>query len=134
MCFIVFVNLKKRQTSILTRNVQTIFYFTFLFSALHFIIMVVWITKLKPEFGKGSCQQGLFTVGAAIIHLFCFLNLKDGKSRYRMIFYYILMLVETAVFMTTWYWCKIYTGPIWFDVTAFSVVFGSFLFGKILIF
>lgn len=91
--------------------------------------MLVWITRLQPEFGSTTCERRLFTVVSAAIHIFCYLNLKDGNSRYRMAFYYVLMLIETAVYMTVWYMNKSYSGPIWFDVSAFSVVFGAFGLG-----
>jgi hypothetical protein len=95
--------------------------------------MFVWIIKLQPDFGSTPCERRLFTVVAAAIHIFCFLNLKDGNSRYRMVFYYVLALIETAAYMTVWYMCKSHSGPIWFDVTAFSVVFGAFGLGTVYI-
>ncbi|KAH3831624.1 uncharacterized protein LOC127875937 [Dreissena polymorpha] len=126
------------QTGMVTARVVSIVLFTSVFKpyvvvplVLHFIIMLVWIIKQDPEFGSTACERRLFTIIASVIHILCFLNLKDGRSRYRMAFYYILMLVETAVYMTVWYMCKTFTGPVWFDVTAFSVVFGSFTYGTL---
>ncbi|WAR22908.1 XKR6-like protein [Mya arenaria] len=126
------------QSGMVTARVVSIVLFTTVFQAyvaiplaVHFVIMMVWITRLNPEFGTTKCERRLFTVISSVIHIFCFLNLKDGMARYRMAFFYILVLVETAMYMTVWYMCKTFVGPIWFDVTAFSVVFGSFAFGTL---
>lgn len=99
-------------------------------AGVHFAIMVVWITRINPEFGSTPCERRLFTIVSSVIHVFCFLNLKEGRSRYRMAFYYILTLVETAMYMTVWFMWKPDHGPVWFDAAAFSVVFGAFAFGR----
>ncbi|KAL4236359.1 XK [Mactra antiquata] len=99
--------------------------------ALHFITMMIWFSKLQPKHEAGYCERHMSSVLLSVVHILLFLKQKDGSSRYRMTFFYILTLVETGVFMVIWYMFKPYDGPIWFDVSAFSVVFGSFGLGAL---
>lgn len=99
------------------------------FSGIHLILMIVWITIIKPDFGTTACERHLFTLVSAIIHIFCFLNLKDGRSRWRMLVYYLVILIENSVLILIWFVYKHIGAPPWLVPLGFSVVFGGFLFG-----
>ena len=95
--------------------------------------MVVWIAILKPDFGTTACEKGLFTLVAAVIHTFCFLNLKDGKSRWRMLFYYAVIFVENTVLISLWFSFNDTNQPQWLNPVGFTAVFGGFLMGELYI-
>ena len=93
-------------------------------------MMTLWIVLIRPEFGTTVCERGLFIAVSALIHTFCFLNLKDDQSRWRMSFFYGVTLVENTVFVTLWFFFKAASSPVWLDVVAFVVVFGGFAIGE----
>ena len=100
-------------------------------SGVHLILMIIWITIIKPDFGATACERHMFTFVSALIHTFCFLNLKDGQSRWRMLIYYVLVLIENSLMILLWFIYKLSDAPHWLVPLGFSVVFGGILFGVI---
>ena len=98
-------------------------------SGVHVILMMIWITMIKPDFGATACERHLFTLVSAIIHTFIFINLKEGSSRWRMLVYYVIILVENSLLVLIWFVFKHRDAPVWLVLVAFSVVFGGFMFG-----
>jgi hypothetical protein len=67
----------------------------------------------------------------AFLAIFCFINLKDGKSRWRMVTYYIVMFWENTLMVTFW-WVSVDTEEREVETCVLSsLVLGLFLFGVI---
>uniref|UniRef100_A0A673LHI1 XK-related protein n=1 Tax=Sinocyclocheilus rhinocerous TaxID=307959 RepID=A0A673LHI1_9TELE len=65
-------------------------------SGFHWLIMAFWQVSQQTDIciNRGSWQLFNFVLGA--MHIFLFLNVKDGPSRYRMTGFYLLMLLENT--------------------------------------
>ena len=84
---------------------------------------------IRPDFGNTACQRHLFTLVSAIIHTFCFLNFKDGPSRWRMLIFYVIILIENSLLIVIWFVYRHVGAPEYLVPMGFSVVFGGFAFG-----
>lgn len=97
--------------------------------AAHWLIMVAWIHAQGTNFCAGE-EEGhprpvlefLYNCVMGVVHIFCYINLKDTPSRRRMAFFYFFCLIENTAMITVW--C-IEMEPhlsVWFRaVMAFSV-------------
>lgn len=59
-----------------------------------------------------------------VVHLFCWFNVKEGRSRYRMLAYYVLVLAENVLLTSCWY---AYREPGASDAYAASAFLGVLL-------
>ena len=86
----------------------------------------MWIAIRGTDFGSTVCERWLFRFVCGFIYIFVFLNLNDGKSRWRVTTYYTLVFVENVamvvvfLLMDTSEYGMIITGPL---------VFGGFILG-----
>ena len=98
---------------------------------LHWIAMTVWIVYQKPTFcNKRSDSRILrlmFPVVIGFIYVFCFFNVKAGFTRTRLVFFYVLMLVENCALMGAWLPYRHEYGVVF--VAAVVMVFGGYLIG-----
>ncbi|XP_076318753.1 XK-related protein 6-like isoform X5 [Tachypleus tridentatus] len=99
----------------------------------HWGIMTVWIMHQQTHFcdsetgEQRQCEEYLFNMVIGAIYLFCFLNVKDEPTRYKVTTYYVVVFVENATLIALWY---IRTDPsVWYHLPALVGVFASFLFG-----
>ncbi|KAL3868628.1 hypothetical protein ACJMK2_041419 [Sinanodonta woodiana] len=104
----------------------------FLPIGIHWLVMILWIRHQKPDFGSTPCERGLFMIVAATVYIFCFINLKDGRSRWRLLIYYSLVLLESSLFVALWMIYKDVSTPLWYSITAFTVIYGGFFLGAVL--
>ncbi|KAK6179614.1 hypothetical protein SNE40_011932 [Patella caerulea] len=100
----------------------------FLVAGTHWLVMTIIISVQGTDFGDGCFETSMFRLVAGFIHIFCFLNVKDGRTRRRITAFYFLILLENAALWTLWF---IYTdSPELVTVTA-CIVFGAFILGLI---
>ncbi|KAJ8305292.1 hypothetical protein KUTeg_015837 [Tegillarca granosa] len=81
-------------------------YFIFVALGIHWLIMFVWLRCQKTHFYKDTERKKraeiVFNMIVAYICIFCFLNPRDGHTRYRALLYYILFHVENLIMMLAW--------------------------------
>ena len=95
---------------------------------LHWIGMTVWIQYQKPSFGSDNrILKFVFPVVIGFIYLFCFFNVKDGFTRKRLVFFYVLTFLENCALMGAWLPYRHEYGVVF--VAALGMVFGGFFIG-----
>ncbi|XP_071549883.1 uncharacterized protein 140up isoform X2 [Panulirus ornatus] len=77
--------------------------------ATHWLIMTAWIHAQGTRFcalDDGSARpvlEMLYNCVMGLVHIFCYVNVKDTPSRRRMAFFYIFCLVENTAMIAVWY-------------------------------
>ncbi|XP_041358886.1 uncharacterized protein LOC121375480 [Gigantopelta aegis] len=100
----------------------------FLAAGIHWVGMTLWIASKGTDFGDGQCERNLFQMVSGLIYIFCFLNLREGQTRYRLLTYYAVMLAENILFVVLWFTYKNMTSP-QLDIIVPAVVFGGYILG-----
>ena len=95
---------------------------------LHWIAMTVWIRCQKPTFSSDNrVLKFMFPVVTGFIYVFCFFNVKAGFTRKRLIFFYVLTLLENIALMGAWYPYRHEYGVVF--VAALVMVVGGYFVG-----
>ncbi|XP_059140183.1 uncharacterized protein LOC131928244 [Physella acuta] len=66
----------------------------------HWLVAFICISVRGTDFGTGCCETWLLRLACAFIYIFVFLNLNDGPSRWRIVAYYLLVLLENIGMVT----------------------------------
>ena len=97
---------------------------------LHWFGMWLWIRWQEPSFGSDNrILKFMFPIVVGFIYVFCFFNVKDGFTRKRLIFFYVLMFLENFILMGAWFPYRHEYGVVF--VAALAMVIGGFLIGVI---
>jgi hypothetical protein len=89
------------------------------------------LLKDRDDKLKIILKEWAYDLVMAFLTIFCFMNLKDGKSRWRMVIYYIIMFWENILMITFW-WVSVDTEERKVETQVLpSLVCGLFLFGVI---
>ena len=56
----------------------------------------------KPNFSSNWCEDKLYSCVVGFIYIFCFLNVQEGRTRWRMFFFYALQMFENTLIIITW--------------------------------
>lgn len=100
----------------------------FLAVAVHWLLMTGWLVSQKTAFcPQTTCLECTFDSLVAIVLIFCFFNTKDGKTRHRVIGYYVLMFVENSLLIALWYMNR--DEHAWYNIPALLAVWGGFSIG-----
>ncbi|RVE53748.1 hypothetical protein evm_001640 [Chilo suppressalis] len=62
--------------------------------ALHWTAMTFWIITQKTTFCHNKLEETLYNVVMGFVYYFCYINLKEGSTRYRLIIFYSLTVTE----------------------------------------
>ncbi|XP_042864876.1 XK-related protein 9-like isoform X1 [Penaeus japonicus] len=94
----------------------------------HWVIMTVWIHAQNTTFcanddgSRRPVLELLYNGVMGVVHIFCYINLKDTPSRKRMIFFYTISLAENTTMIAIWFVEMQQAYQLWFLVTMiFSV-------------
>ncbi|XP_035220273.1 XK-related protein 4-like [Stegodyphus dumicola] len=99
----------------------------FIAIALHYGIMFAWIRFMKTDFCHNKFGEFLYNLVLAIVYMFSFFSGKDGTSRHRVTFFYVLMFLENISLMSIWFvYCPVHAR---YRYPAMCIHFVSFLFG-----
>uniref|UniRef100_A0A1A8UXZ8 XK-related protein n=1 Tax=Nothobranchius furzeri TaxID=105023 RepID=A0A1A8UXZ8_NOTFU len=90
-----------------------------IFIVAHWCIMTFWIIQGETDFCMSKWEEIIYNMVVGIIYIFCWFNVKEGPSRFRMTFYYSVTLAENVALIAAWY---TYRGPQTSDSTALLVV------------
>ncbi|XP_030628342.1 XK-related protein 6b [Chanos chanos] len=95
-----------------------------IFVVLHWCAMAFWVIHGGTDFCMSKWEEVLFNMVVGVVYIFCWFNVKEGRTRYRMVAYYTLVLTENAVLTALWY---AYRDPATTDSYAVLALCGVFL-------
>ncbi|XP_051731180.1 XK-related protein 6b [Ctenopharyngodon idella] len=95
-----------------------------IFVVLHWCAMAFWVIHGGTDFCMSKWEEVLFNMVVGVVYVFCWFNVKEGRTRYRMVVYYSLVLVENTILTALWY---AYRDPVATDSYAASALCGVFL-------
>ncbi|XP_033736700.1 LOW QUALITY PROTEIN: uncharacterized protein LOC117324964 [Pecten maximus] len=127
------------QTAMISARVMAIVVFStvyqawiFLAMGIHWCVMAFWITLQNADFGETACEKRLFNSVSGFIYIFCFLNLKDSRARWRILAYHVVVLGENSLLVLLWFLGKPDNIPVWMEVSTIAIVFGGYVVGGVL--
>jgi len=101
--------------------------YTFICLGCHWLIMFIWLVLMKTDFCETFLEERLFNAVLAIIYVFSFFNVKEGKSRVRMYIFYLINFTEN-ILVSIIYWNQ-RNDTHWFDVPALVTIWVGFSIG-----
>ncbi|XP_072265245.1 XK-related protein 6-like [Pyxicephalus adspersus] len=100
-----------------------------IFVVVHWCIMAFWIIQGGTDFCMSKWEEVLFNMVVGIVYIFCWFNVKEGRTRYRMFAYYTVILTENAALTFLWYFYRDPNTTDSYAVPALCCVFLSFAAG-----
>uniref|UniRef100_A0A8C2FLH8 XK-related protein n=1 Tax=Cyprinus carpio TaxID=7962 RepID=A0A8C2FLH8_CYPCA len=95
-----------------------------IFVVVHWCAMAFWIVYGGTDFCMSKWEEVLFNMVVGIVYIFCWFNVKEGRTRFRMVIYYFVVLAENTVLTCLWY---AYRDPVTTDSYAVPVLCGVYL-------
>ncbi|XP_030637455.1 XK-related protein 5a [Chanos chanos] len=96
-------------------------------TGLHWLLAVFWLASQRADVCVGQWCWRLSNGILGAVHVFVFLNVKEGPSRFRMAAFYAVMLLENAVLMLAS--SDVITEASWDSLTIPTTALCSFLMG-----
>ncbi|KAI3364247.1 hypothetical protein L3Q82_011050, partial [Scortum barcoo] len=93
----------------------------------HWLTASFWLVSQQPDICTGPWCWRTFNGIMGLVHVFLFLNVKDGPSRFRMASFYAFMLVENATLLLAA--SDFLSEASWDSMTLPTTVLCSFLLG-----
>ncbi|XP_041832614.1 XK-related protein 5a isoform X1 [Melanotaenia boesemani] len=93
----------------------------------HWLTASFWLVSQQPDICTGPWCWRTFNGILGLVHVFLFLNVKDGPSRFRMASFYAFMLVENATLLLAA--SDFLSEASWDNMTLPTTVLCSFLLG-----
>ncbi|XP_029452009.1 XK-related protein 6 [Rhinatrema bivittatum] len=100
-----------------------------IFVVIHWCAMAFWIIHGGTDFCMSKWEEILFNMVVGIVYIFCWFNVKEGRTRYRMFAYYTLVLTENAALTFLWYFYRDPNTTDSYAVPALCCIFLSFAAG-----
>ena len=72
--------------------------FSFLL-VVHWLCMTGWVIYQNTDFCATQWEERLYNAIVGVIYCFAYFNLKEGKSRYRIIIFYAIIILENFAFL-----------------------------------
>lgn len=88
---------------------------------LHWVIASGWLMSQHTTFYENKRLEKAFNVICGYVMLFCFLNLREGHTRFRYLLFYFLFYVENFVMLAFWFRFTPDLGT-WFHIWGFIAV------------
>ncbi|XP_024292628.1 XK-related protein 5 [Oncorhynchus tshawytscha] len=124
------------RVSMLGARLATLTLFTRLFRqwvlgviGLHWLGATFWLVSQQSDIIKTPLRWRLFNLVLGAVHIFLFLNVKDGASRCRMAGFYLAMFIENALLLLAG--SDFFSVASWDSMGIPAAVFCSFLIGVI---
>ncbi|XP_061571529.1 XK-related protein 6 [Cololabis saira] len=95
-----------------------------IFVVVHWCAMAFWVVHGGTDFCMSKWEEVLFNMVVGIVYIFCWFNVKEGQTRYRMVVYYIVVLAENTILTGLWY---AYRDPVLTDSYAVPALCGVYL-------
>ncbi|XP_032151183.1 LOW QUALITY PROTEIN: XK-related protein 7 [Sapajus apella] len=74
-----------------------------IFIVAHWCVMTFWVIQGETDFCMSKWEEIIYNMVVGIIYIFCWFNVKEGRSRRRMTLYHCIVLLENAVLTGFWY-------------------------------
>ncbi|XP_004848504.1 XK-related protein 6 [Heterocephalus glaber] len=100
-----------------------------IFVVVHWCAMAFWVIHGGTDFCMSKWEEILFNMVVGIVYIFCWFNVKEGRTRYRMFAYYTIVLTENAALTFLWYFYRNPETTDSYAVPALCCVFVSFVAG-----
>ncbi|KAG9336292.1 hypothetical protein JZ751_002639 [Albula glossodonta] len=124
------------RASMLGARIASLMFFTRLFTwwtsgivGFHWLVACFWLVSQQTDIYSNPWHWRLFNCILGAVHIFFFLNVKDGPSRFRMATFYLVMLLENAILLLLA--SDFLSEATWDSVGIPTFVFCSFLLGII---
>ncbi|KAM9296947.1 XK-related protein 7 [Gastrophryne carolinensis] len=75
-----------------------------IFIVTHWCVMTFWIIQGETDFCMSRWEEIIYNMVLGIIYIFCWFNVREGRTRCRMTAYYIIVLAENVVLTALWYY------------------------------
>ncbi|XP_061628740.1 XK-related protein 7-like [Phyllopteryx taeniolatus] len=105
-----------------------------IFIVAHWCIMTFWIIQGETDFCMSKWEEIIYNMMVGIVYVFCWFNVKEGRTRYRMLTYSLTVFVENVALTAAWY---TYRGPRdsdFYAVVMVCVVASSYALGTFFMF
>ncbi|CAK9828835.1 XK-related protein 4 [Anthophora retusa] len=76
-----------------------------LFLGLHWLLMTIWVILQNTDFCPTIWEERIYNCIIGFIYCFDFFNLRVGKSRYRVLIFYSIIVMENIVFLVVYVLC-----------------------------
>nr|XP_034175864.1 uncharacterized protein LOC117602236 isoform X1 [Osmia lignaria] len=76
-----------------------------LFLGLHWLLMTIWVILQNTDFCPTVWEERIYNCIIGFIYCFDFFNLRVGKSRYRVLVFYSIIVTENVVFLIVYVLC-----------------------------
>lgn len=106
---------------------------TIFISGLHWIAMTVWIIIQDTNFCPNKLEETLYNVVMGFVYCFCYINLREGHTRYRLMIYYTLMITQNfgSLFLYVLITDSEKQTKLWSVTSTICIITGTFL-GKLI--
>lgn len=101
-------------------------FWVFAILLLHWLVISLWLMNQRTTFYKNRCLEKVFNIICGYVMIFCFLNLREGHTRYRFLFYYFIFYGENFVMLIFWMHSYPQLGG-WFHIWGFITVMVLFV-------
>ena len=81
----------------------------FLFAGLHYLLMLSWVLAMRSNFCgsidgvRRPIEELVYNVVIAFVLLFDIVNITDGATRLKNVFFYCIFGLEQAALVAAWY-------------------------------
>ncbi|CAO2578268.1 XK-related protein 7 [Lemmus lemmus] len=99
-----------------------------IFIVAHWCIMTFWVIQGETDFCMSKWEEIIYNMVVGIIYIFCWFNVKEGRSRRRVTLYYCIVLLENAALTGFWYSSRNFS-PDFYSLILVCVVASSFALG-----
>ncbi len=97
----------------------------------HWALMTMWLISQNTEFCQTKAEERFFCGVIAVVHIFCFFNMKEGRTRLRIATYYIIVFFENSAMAVLWYYYSGMYIRLNYGILALSFVWAGFFIGII---
>ena len=92
----------------------------------HWIVISCWLMNQHTTFYAQRCLEKMFNIICGYVMIFCFLNLREGHTRFRFLIFYFIFYVENFFMLAFWFRFTPDLGA-WFHIWGFIVVLICFV-------
>lgn len=69
-------------------------------AGLHWLFMTIWVILQKTEFCPTVWEERIYNCIIGLIYCFDFFNLREGRSRYRVLVFYTVIVAQNLILLT----------------------------------
>ncbi|XP_040286891.1 XK-related protein 5 [Bufo bufo] len=102
-------------------------FWVFAVGGAHWLVMSFWLVAQQTDVISTPCYWRLFNILLGAVYIFCFINVRDGPSRYRVAIFYVIMLLENCILLLLA--TDFLQGAVWSNVKLSVAILSGFLIG-----